>query len=304
MAQTKSLSIDFSKEKEDGYKRVFSRSPLLTSLAANWDGVYLAYDCHLPGEIPEVFAKQHGIAIFTEITTPIPTERTLDGRFRNEQIVEGDIVVNPANTGHRACWHATGGVLYLGFEPSVFAHAIYESVDGDRVELLPHFAKPDPLVYQIGLALKSALENYGVASRFYAQAMTNALFVHLLQHYCTQQFIICEHSGGLVKHKLQQVIDYINAHLHQDLSLRELATLVQMSPHYFCQLFKQSTHTTPHQYIIRCRIDRAKQLLIQGQLSIAEIATQVGFVDQSHLNRHFKRLMGVTPKTLLQKYTK
>ncbi|QFS44117.1 AraC family transcriptional regulator [Nostoc sphaeroides CCNUC1] len=304
MLETKSLSVDFSKEKEDGYKRIFSRSPLLTSLSANWSNVYLAYDWQVAGETPEVLSKQHGVAIFSEVPTPIQAERRLDGRFQSEQVTQGNIVVAPAYTGHRACWDTAGGVILLGFEPTVFAHAIYESVDPDRIELLPHFATPDPLVYQIGLALKSALENYGADSRLYAEAMTNALIVHLLQHYSTQQLVLREYSGGLPKHKLQQVIDYINTYLAQDLSLKELAAVVQMSSHYFSQLFKQSTGATPHQYIIRCRIEKAKQLLLQREFSLAEIASQVGFVDQSHLNRHFKRLMGVTPKMLEQKYKK
>ena len=98
-----------------------------------------------------------------------------------------------------------------------------------------------------------------------------------------------------------QVIDYINNHLEQDLSLIELAAIAQMSPHYFSHLFKQSTGMTPHQYVIRCRVECAKELLLQRKLTIAEIAYKVGFANQSHLNRHFKRLLGVTPKAILQK---
>jgi AraC family transcriptional regulator len=85
--------------------------------------------------------------------------------------------------------------------------------------------------------------------------------------------------------------------LDRDLSLKELSNLVQMSPHYFSKLFKQSTGKTPHQYVICCRIERAKYLIQQRKLSLAEIATQVGFVDQSHLHRHFSRLLGITPQT-------
>lgn len=102
------------------------------------------------------------------------------------------------------------------------------------------------------------------------------------------------------KYKLRQVIDYINDHLDQDLGLAKLAELVQMSPHYFARLFKQSTGFAPHQYVIRCRVERAKQLLIQGKLTIAQVAYAVGFAHQSHLNRHFKRWLGVTPKALLE----
>jgi AraC family transcriptional regulator len=112
--------------------------------------------------------------------------------------------------------------------------------------------------------------------------------------------------SGLALAQLERVIDYIDTYLvggspteNRDLSLRELAQLVQLSPHYFSQLFKQSTGFAPHQYILRCRIDRGKQLLRQGELSIAGVAKIVGFVDQSHFHRHFKRLEGITPKTFV-----
>jgi AraC family transcriptional regulator len=107
--------------------------------------------------------------------------------------------------------------------------------------------------------------------------------------------------------QLARVIDYIDTYLvggsprenNGDLSLHELAQLVQLSPHYFSQLFKQSTGFPPHQYILRCRIDRGKQLLRQGGLSIAGVAKIVGFVDRSHFHRHFKRLEGITPKAFV-----
>ena len=73
-----------------------------------------------------------------------------------------------------------------------------------------------------------------------------------------------------------------------------------MSPSYFSRLFKQSTGYAPHQYVIRCRVERAKKLLLQEKLTIADIAYSLGFAHQSHLNRHFKRLVGVTPKKFRQ----
>jgi AraC family transcriptional regulator len=295
-----SLVVDFVKEKEEGYKRIFSRSPLLSSVSAQWDGILVAYDYLLPGQTPEISVKQHGIGIFVEMPEPAQAERLIDGRFRREQVLQGDVVIVPANTWHRTSWNTAGGAIVLGLEPKEFTRTIDEIIERDRIELIPHFATPDPLVHQIGLALKRALENSGNASRLYAETMTTALMVHLLQYYSAQQLTIPTYTGGLSKLKLQQVVDYIHAHLDRDLSLKELAAIVQMSAHYFSQLFKQSTGITPHQYVIRCRIERAKELLMQGKLTIADVAKVVGFVDQSHFHRHFKRLVGITPKAFLQ----
>ena len=295
-----SLVVDFVKEKEEGYKRIFARSPLLSSVSVQWDGILVAYDYLEPGQTPEISVKQHGIGIFVEMPKPAQAERLIDGRFRREQVLQGDVVIVPANTWHRTSWNTAGGAIVLGLEPKEFTRTIDEIIERDRIELIPHFATPDPLVHQIGLALKRALENSGNTSRLYAETMTTALMVHLLQYYSAQQLTIPTYTGGLSKLKLQQVVDYIHAHLERDLSLKELAAVVQMSAHYFSQLFKQSTGITPHQYVIHCRIERAKELLMQRKLTISDVAKVVGFVDQSHFHRHFKRLVGITPKAFLQ----
>lgn len=296
-----SLVIDFAREKEAGYQRIFNRSPLLSSVSANWDGILVAYDHFRPGQTPEICAQQHGIGIFMEMSGGAETERCIDQKLCREQVLAGDIVIVPANICHRTSWSKSGRAIVLGLEPKELNRTINETLERDGIELIPHFATPDPLAYQIGLALKRALAESLVSnSRLYAETMLTTLMVHLLRYYCDKPSILPTYQGGLSKLKLQRVIDYIQTHLDQDLSLKELAAIAQMSAHYFAQLFKQSTGVTPHQYVIHCRIERAKELLRHQKLAIAEVAKIVGFVDQSHFHRHFKRLVGVTPKAFLQ----
>ena len=296
------LSVNFTKEKEEGYKRIFKRPPLISSLSVGWGDLGIVYDRQPPIELPKTSVKQHCIGILTDIPSTVETERIIDGRFVREHNVQGEFVIIPANTTHQAAWYQEGCSIAIVIEPTVFAQTIYEVVDPDKVELLPQFATPDPFVYQIGVALKSALIKHGTSSRLYAETLINTLILHVLEHYSApcnpSQYI----AGKLPKYKLQQIIDYVDAHLDRDLSLKELATSVQMSPYYFSRLFKETIGITPHQYVIRCRVDRAKKLLKQGKLSIADIATQVGFVDQSHFHRYFKRLVGVTPKTFFKQF--
>lgn len=280
--------------------QLYPRPPILTSLDVNWHGVSFGYMCQPPYEVPEVSTPRwHSIAIFTHGNRVIHADRKLDGRFHRDAVVGGDIVITPVNIGQGAAWDAEGDFIILGIEPDVFARAINESADAKDLELLPHFATPDPLIYQIGLALKSVLENNPTNSRLYAETMINALSVHLMQHYSTRKPILEQYKDGFSKYKFKKIIEYINANLDQDLSLTELAALVQMSTHYFSHLFKQSMGISVHQYVICCRVERAKNLLLQPNASIAEVAYKVGFANQSHLNRHFKRLLGVTPKQIL-----
>ncbi|MBD2770912.1 helix-turn-helix transcriptional regulator [Iningainema tapete] len=293
------LIVDFFQEKAT--EQLLPHPPILSSRQAGWEGVLLEYHFQPAGEFPEIYANGHGVIILTKTPNQISAERTLDGKLRYESVGEGDIIITPARVGHRACWHEEGELIFLGISPQTFACAVDESGTPELFELTPHFATRDPLVQHIGLALKRTLENYPAGNRLYAETMTNALIVHLLQNYSTRKPILSEYTDGLSRRKLQQVIDYINTHLDENFGLASLSALVQISPHYFSKLFKKSTGMTPHQYVIRCRVERAKELLLKQEMTIAEIANLVGFANQGHLNLHFKRLLGITPKKFMQK---
>ncbi len=102
--------------------------------------------------------------------------------------------------------------------------------------------------------------------------------------------------GGLPPRRLQRVFSHIRENIARDLSVDELAQVVGMSQYYFSKLFKMSTGTTPHQYVMRQRVERAQEHLRESRTPLAEVATQVGFETQSHFTSVFRRLVGATPK--------
>ena len=108
------------------------------------------------------------------------------------------------------------------------------------------------------------------------------------------------HKGGLASRPRQRVIDFINEHLQDELSLVELSRIAKLSPHHFATAFKASTGLSPHRYVIERRINRASDLLRRDDKSISEIAYAVGFSSQSHLTANFRRTMGVTPRRFRQ----
>jgi len=102
--------------------------------------------------------------------------------------------------------------------------------------------------------------------------------------------------GGLPPRRLQRVLEHVKENIGKDLSVADMSQVVGMSQYYFSKLFKMSTGTTPHQYVMRQRIERAQELLRDGNTALVEIATQVGFETQSHFTSVFRRLVGITPK--------
>jgi AraC family transcriptional regulator len=261
--------------------------------------------CHVaqPGcESPTFIAQQH--VLFLHLRPELGSERRIDDRLEVENVQVGDVAIVPACASH---WNGIeqdiAEAIIITLEPQFLGQVSTELDKCDRIELLPTFAKPDPLIYGIGLTLKNTLAD-GICDalkeplrdRIYFESLLNSLSIHLLRNYVTQTPVFPNYSGGLSPGKLKQAIAYIHDRLSENLSLAGIAQEVGISQYYFCRLFKQSTGLSPYQYLIQQRVERAKQLLSNPKYSIAAIALECGFTDQSSLTKHFHQRTGLTPK--------
>jgi AraC-like DNA-binding protein len=99
---------------------------------------------------------------------------------------------------------------------------------------------------------------------------------------------------GLERQAVGRALDYLSEHYAENISLENLARIANLSPFHFNRVFSEQYGMPPHAFQTQLRVFRAKTLLRQGW-SISQVAFQTGFADQSHLTRHFKRLVAVTP---------
>ncbi|NJM70979.1 MAG: helix-turn-helix transcriptional regulator [Scytonema sp. RU_4_4] len=297
MPQQKALAIDVTRV--EARKYILPRQPLLSSHHAGWEHLYLEYHLQPEYESPEHYASHYTLAI--RLRGQSRLERWLGDCHKSENSMPGDVVVIPPHVTHKVFSSQESEFIALCLNSQFVSSIADESTNRNVLGIIPHFSKPDPLIYQIGLALKTALQSDGGASDLYAESMATALSAHLLQHYSAPKHTLREYQGGLPKYKLQRVIEFIIDNLADNLLLGTMAQEVSMSQYHFARLFKQSTGLSPYQYVIHCRIERAKMLLLQSQLKISEVASHVGFADQSQFTRHFKRLLGVTPKEIRTK---
>ena len=134
----------------------------------------------------------------------------------------------------------------------------------------------------------------------YRDTLINALALRLIGGCSSARVIEPKYEQSLPTSTFKLLIDYIDAHLHQDIRLADLAALVNFSEAYISILFKRFTGIPIHQYIIKQRIKRATRLLKSSQLSITEIALECGFYSHSHFTRLFKRTVGVNPSQVRQ----
>lgn len=294
MSKENSKVVDFSQE---SVTEITPRPPLFASRIPGESCINLQYHRQPPHELPEIIANQHLVVIHNQIQSSLKRERWLDGKLQAEQTRNGDVCVIPAHVSHRTYWDTEHDYLLLSLDPHWFSHVAQESIDPGKITLEPLFSKNDPLLYQLGLSLKTELETQGWNNRLYLESMANTIATHVLRHYCTWDTKRQQNLGGLSQSQLKQVIGYINDLLDRDLSLAELAAVVNISPNYFATLFKQTTGISPHQYVTRRRIETAKQLLKKSRLPHLEIALKVGFANQSHFSTVFRKQTGMTPRT-------
>lgn len=240
---------------------------------------------------------QHIIGIPERLEQPEHSEHRVEGKLHNWQCNPGELLLIPAGVEYASHWYAAGQFSLLGFSPRFVEQVAQETVQINLAELIPQVGICDRLVQQIGLALKADVEAQYPTGRMFGESLATGVVIHLLKQYSVwQPRLSAELEGRLSSHQLQRVFDYVEAHLDRDLNLSEMANVLNLSQYHFCRLFKQSTGVAPHQYVTRCRIDRAKQLLLTTPMTIAEIALAVGLNNHSSFTRLFRQLVGVTPK--------
>ena len=183
-------------------------------------------------------------------------------------------------------------------EPGLVARVAAEAfgLDPARLTVPPLDALDLPHLRAAMWAVDAEL-TAGAGGRLAAESLANVLAVHLIRHVLAPRQSARGRQGTLPRAKLHAIFEYIEEHLDVAPSLEQLAAVVGLNPYHFARQFKAATGLPPHQYVILRRVERAKLLLHAGtDLSLAEVALRAGFSDQSQFSRHFKRLVGVTPR--------
>ena len=213
-----------------------------------------------------------------------------------------DFCLHPAYYPAGSSWQTTDEVVSIIIKPDFLWDIAEQSecLDPDKVELTPILKDRDPLLGQIVGSFLREMKYEDLGGRLYSESLATQLAIHLLRNYSASPLRLKEYRGGLSPTKLQRIVEYIEANLSSQISLKDLAQVAQISPTYFLRLFKQSIGTTPHRYVTQRRVNLGKSLLKQRELPIVEIAMMCGFASQSSFTKTFRRLVGITPKTYRQ----
>ena len=272
-----------------------STSPVVFKRKAAWDGIRLEHVRLNAGELPRHRHSEHVVLI--SLSDGCKGELTTGSGLgiRGTQTL-GNICVLPAGLEHQANVDDTSDHLALYVEPRLIDHAASDSGLSTNFQLVERYTRRDPVISNVGMALLAELDSQGLSGRLYAESLANVLAVHLLRYYTNEEVVLSPRfQGGLSNTKLRQVTEFIAENFADEIKLAELAQVAGMSNFHFAREFKRTTGTTPHQYLIKFRIEQAKALLQENDLPLAEVSLRSGFSHQSHFTRLFRKLTGTTP---------
>lgn len=260
------------------------------------------YRHDLPGEIKAPLGLNRHLLTFFLTNNPRQVTR-IDTRGEYDGAMSpGDFYLYPAGCPGSTVWDSVDKTLHFMIEPAFLEQLAQEPDFADSaqpVELPPVLKLRDPQITQLAQLFLAEMNQSFRAQTLYLDSLSTVLGIHLLRHYSNLRKaskVVQLTTSGLPTSKLRLTLEYIQAHLESDLSLSRLAQQVGLSRAYFAKQFKQSMQTTPHQYVNQQRVSRAKQLLANQDLAIAQIAVSCGFSNQSHLTKVFRQQVGVTPK--------
>ncbi len=223
-------------------------------------------------------------------------------RSRTDLSVSGTLIFLPRKEPLKVVWTDAAENLAFGVTPTLLNQVAADTKRGDpeRIRLDGFGSFDDPLVSQIGWKLLELLHSDEPAARLYAEALGVTLAHHLLYRYDgNKAYRPIAVPETMHARQLRNALEYIHANYERDLSLVEIAASAYLSVAHFSRLFRKATGYSPYQYLIRCRVEQAYLLLKQRKYTTSQIAQMVGFYDESHLLRHFKRIYGTSPSKIL-----
>jgi AraC family transcriptional regulator len=247
-------------------------------------------------DVPEIASVL--VAIHVGAAAKISCRR--GGESHTGSAVHGDIDIIPAGIdSHWEIHDHNDTALILALPPSLLDTVAEEhGFDSGRVEIRNRFQIRDAQLENICWALKAEMESNYPSGRLYVESLAVSVASRLVSTHSSIAQPPAAQNGGLGGRRYKQALAYIEDHLSDDLSLSRIAAVTGISPSHFKTLFRESAGAPVHQYVIQRRIERAKDLLMRGKLSIAEIALATGFSHQSHMARHMRRAVGLSPRDM------
>jgi AraC family transcriptional regulator len=247
-----------------------------------------------PGRFDSPVDERHVLCL--HLGTPVPVSYRAGTAERQGVRLHGQFCVVPGGSSTRWTLSQPATSLLLRLAPAHMRATAEDMGLGSRTfDLAPAIHIRDPQIERIGWMMQAEEHAANPGGRLFADSLASALAVRLIALQSPALAASPARARALPAWRLRRVIEYVDAHLDQDLSLAELAAVAEFSPSHFKALFKQAVGVPVHRFVLERRVERARLRLLEGRLSITEIALEAGFAHPSHMARWMRRLLGRGP---------
>jgi AraC family transcriptional regulator len=220
-------------------------------------------------------------------------ETSIDGTVRSTiRCIANKLTFVPVNHAYNE-WHETRTpmrISYLYVDPFEL-----DGPGGERTIYTPKAFFDDPVIWDTVTKLKGVIEN-GKADKSYVGALTNVLAHELSRSNEEPSRNAPVRRGGLTGWQMRLVMQHIEEHLSEQISIDTLAEITRLSECHFSRAFKQSIGVPPHEYQIRRRVERAKALLAEREASVTDVGFAVGYSYTSSFSVAFRKITGRSPR--------
>jgi AraC family transcriptional regulator len=269
---------------------------LLSSRTLGWHGIVVELRCSSNLDVVLPY-PDHVVAVILAGKAILWQSR--GDRIAQRVVGPGDVVVTPAGEPKR--WQHVDDLLALVMRLSRdYLDELAGELDlrhREGVAIKHVLSARDRFAYRMAMTFLRALEPQSGATRAQIDTLVRSLGLHLLTTYAVRRARSTSRLPAMPAKKLRQAVDYIEANLHRDLSVANVARHVTMSESHFSHAFQKTLGLSPHRYVRERRIERAKALLRESDMPLGEIAQRVGCSSSSSFSVLFHSATGTTPST-------
>ncbi len=261
-----------------------------------WQGVSVRGYLYEGSDVEVPPMRDYMIVAYRRGLTPM--HRQIDGRWNELALARpGDVSLLTRAAPSHWTWPQDIEVVHIYLTESELAATCQQMCERDVSDIKLHdtLQAGDPAIHRTAMMLASEAAHSGPGSELLIESLACQMSVYILRRHAKLNFRTPESACGLSTRQRYLVQDYVKMHLDENLSLKDLAGLLALSPYHFARGFRESMGVTPHEFVMRQRVAKAQTLLRRTRTPLHEIATACGFADQSHMTRVFKKQLGVTP---------
>jgi AraC family transcriptional regulator len=268
--------------------------PVSSSESLGWRCVS-AYRFKHPSRCELALPPVNAHFIVAHLRNPARINARWNGRWTRTRSNPGSLMIVPAH--HETLWDWEGDLweLQLLLDADTLDRAA-EELSGRPATLIDGIGIENPELWDIARDAEREIAAPRIGTRLFADILSQRLALALLRGHSTAQQRFGGQPMGIAPVKLQRALDFIEAHLAEDISLASIAAAAGLSEWHFARGFKEATGRSPHRHLVERRLEHARQLLRATPKSLAQVALESGFASQSHLTTAMRESCGITPK--------